>query len=47
MLLFKLEKSKFTLSDLENMIPYEREIYVHLILTTIKEEIEKASNGNQ
>jgi len=41
MLLFKLERSKFTLRDLENMLPYERDIYVHLILSELKEEAEK------
>ena len=45
MLLYKLEKSSFTLSDLENMIPWERDIYVNMILTDIKEELERKANG--
>lgn len=46
MLLYKLEKCKFTLNDLEQMIPWERDIHVAFILQDIKEEIErKSSNG--
>ena len=30
-----------SLSDLENMIPWEREIYVDMLVTFIKEENEK------
>lgn len=32
---------KFSLNDLENMYPYEREIYIELINNDIKEENER------
>ncbi len=38
--MFSLEKGRFTLNDLNNMIPWEREIYVNLILNDLKEEAE-------
>ena len=32
----------YSLADLENMIPFEREIYVDMLVNHIKEENEKA-----
>ena len=32
---------KYSLSELENMLPWEREIYVNLLVQHIKEENEK------
>ena len=33
-----MQHHKYSLSDLENMIPWEREIYVDMLLEHIKEE---------
>jgi len=37
-----MQHHKYSLHELENMIPWEREIYVDLLTTHIKEENEKA-----
>tara|TARA_B100000780_G_scaffold58634_1_gene37367 strand:+ start:306 stop:461 length:156 start_codon:yes stop_codon:yes gene_type:complete len=36
-----MQHHKYSLSDLENMMPWEREIYVDMLITHIKEENEK------
>ena len=36
-----MQHHNYSLSDLENMIPWEREIYVDTLVTFIKEENEK------
>ena len=36
-----MQHHNYSLSDLENMIPWEREIYVNMLVTFIKEENEK------
>ena len=36
-----MQHNNYSLSDLENMIPWEREIYVDMLVTFIKEENEK------
>jgi len=36
---------KYSLTELENMIPWEREIYVSMLTQRIKEENEKRKNG--
>ena len=36
-----MQHHKYTLADLENMLPWEREIYVDMLVTYIKEENEK------
>ena len=33
-----MQHHKYTLADLENMLPWEREIYVDMLITYIKEE---------
>ena len=38
-----MQHHKYTLADLENMLPWEREIYVDMLVTYIKEENEKAA----
>lgn len=40
-----MEKHKFTLSDLDNMLPFEREIYVALLIQLIQKDNEEAQNG--
>lgn len=36
-----MQHHKYSLTELENMIPWEREIYLHLLLNHIKEEQER------
>ena len=36
-----MQHHNYSLSDLENMIPWEREIYVDMLVTFLKEEKEK------
>tara|TARA_B100000519_G_scaffold166649_1_gene150669 strand:- start:92 stop:283 length:192 start_codon:yes stop_codon:yes gene_type:complete len=36
-----MQHHKYSLTELENMIPFEREIYVGLLVNYIKEEKEK------
>ena len=33
-----MQHHKYSLSDLENMIPWEREIYINMLVEHIKEE---------
>jgi hypothetical protein len=41
-----MQHHKYSLTELENMMPWEREIYVSLLLNWIKEEQAKQkSNG--
>jgi len=35
---------KYTISDLENLYPFERDIYVDLLLSYLQEEEEKIRN---
>tara|TARA_B100001778_G_C18188273_1_gene450042 strand:- start:113 stop:250 length:138 start_codon:yes stop_codon:yes gene_type:complete len=36
-----MQHHNYSLSDIENMMPWEREIYVDLLITYIKEQNEK------
>jgi len=36
-----MQHHKYSLTELDNMIPWEREIYVNLLVNYIKEENEK------
>ena len=36
-----MQHHNYSLSDLENMMPWEREIYIDMLVTHIKEENEK------
>jgi len=42
-----MQHHKYTLADLENMLPWEREIYVDMLVTYIKEENEKETRRQQ
>jgi len=44
-----MQHHNYSLADLENMIPFEREIYVDMLVQYIKEENEriKRENSNQ
>ena len=37
-----MQHHNYSLSDLENMMPWEREIYVDMLIRHIKEENDKA-----
>ena len=42
-----MQHHNYSLSDLENMLPWEREIYVDMLITYIKEENEKENEENK
>ena len=42
-----MQHHKYTLADLENMLPWEREIYVDMLVTYFKEENEKEIRRQQ
>ena len=39
-----MQHHKYSLSELENMIPWEREVYVTMLKAYIEEELEKQRN---
>ena len=42
-----MQHHKYSLQEIENMLPWEREIYVGLLMNFIKEENEKRKQGQQ
>jgi len=42
-----MQHHNYSLTDLENMLPWEREIYVDMLISYIKEENEKQQRENQ
>jgi|TARA_Y200000002_G_scaffold288243_1_gene242375 hypothetical protein len=42
-----MQHHNYSLSDLEDMLPWEREIYVDMLITYIKEENEKEKRRQQ
>jgi len=42
-----MQHHNYSLSDLENMIPWEREIYVQMLIDHIKEENRKIEEQNR
>mgnify|MGYP001160680678 CR=1 FL=1 len=42
-----MQHHNYSLADLENMLPWEREIYVDMLIEHIKEENQKAENRKQ
>ena len=42
-----MQHHKYSLSDLENMIPREREIYVDMLVEHIKEENKRQEEAQQ
>ena len=42
-----MQHHKYSLTELENMMPWERDIYVDMIITHIKEENEKTKEQNR
>ncbi len=41
-----MQHHKYSLTELENMVPWEREIYVNLLVQHIKDEQEKQRERN-
>jgi len=41
-----MQHHNYSLSDLENMLPWEREIYVDMLISYIKEENDKQEREN-
>jgi len=41
-----MQHHKYSLTELDNMIPFERKIYVDLLLQHLKEEKERLENQN-
>ena len=39
-----MQHHKYSLTEIENMIPWERDVYVSLLVNYIKEENEKDKN---
>ena len=39
-----MQHHNYSLTELENMIPWEREIYLHLLLQFIEEEKQRTEN---
>ena len=42
-----MQHHNYSLSDIEGMLPWEREIYVDMLITYIKEENEKEQRRKQ
>ena len=42
-----MQHHKYSLTELDNMMPWEREIYVNLLLQHIEEENERIKKENQ
>ena len=42
-----MQHHKYSLQEIENMLPWEREIYVGLLMNFIKEENEKRKQEQQ
>ena len=42
-----MQHHKYSLTELDNMMPWEREIYVNLLLQHIEEENERIKQENQ
>ena len=42
-----MQEHHYSLTELENMMPWEREIYVGMLIEHIKEENQKAENRKQ
>lgn len=42
-----MQHHKYSLTELENMMPWEREIYVTLLIEYIKEENERRKQAQQ
>ena len=41
-----MQHHKYSLSEIENMMPWERDVYVDMLITHMKEEKERKQNQN-
>ena len=39
-----MQHHKYSLDELESLIPWEREVYIHLLISYLKEQKEKIKN---
>jgi len=42
-----MQHHKYSLTELENMIPWEKDIYVNMLIRYLEEENERIKNLNQ
>ena len=42
-----MQYHKYSLTDLENMIPFERDIYVAMLIQFLEEEKQRIENNNR
>ena len=42
-----MQHHKYSLEEIENMLPWEREVYLGLLMNYIKEESERLKNEKQ
>ena len=42
-----MQHHKYSLTELDNMIPYEREIYINLLMQYIEEENDRIKKENR
>jgi len=42
-----MQHHKYSISEIENMIPWERDVYVQMLINYIKEENEKRQREKQ
>ena len=42
-----MQYHKYSLTELENMLPWEREVYLGLLMNYVKEESERLKNEKQ
>ena len=42
-----MQHHKYSLSEIENMMPWERDIYIDMLITHIREENEKIKERQQ
>ena len=42
-----MQYHKYSLTELENMIPFEREVYVHMLIQYLEEEKQRLENSKR
>jgi hypothetical protein len=42
-----MQHHKYSLTEIENMIPWERDVYISLLVNYIKEETERKKRDNK
>lgn len=41
-----MQEHHYSLTELENMMPWEREVYVNMLINHLKKKAEEAKKGN-